>query len=87
MGHSARPAVGPRSGRVVADFGQQRCAPGPEQGLAAFGWIVATAFDARFAAPNATFGFVFTRLGIVPEACSSWFLPRIVGISTAAEWC
>jgi len=32
-------------------------------------------------------GFVFARRGIVPEACSSWFLPRLVGISTAAEWC
>jgi enoyl-CoA hydratase/carnithine racemase len=44
------------------------------------------AADARFAAPNATFGFVFARLGIVPEACSSWFLPRLVGIPTALDW-
>jgi enoyl-CoA hydratase/carnithine racemase len=42
--------------------------------------------DARFAAPSAKFGFVFTRLGIVPEACSSWFLPRLVGIPTALDW-
>ena len=42
--------------------------------------------DARFAAPDATFGFVFTRLGIVPEACSSWFLPRLVGVPTALDW-
>lgn len=42
--------------------------------------------DARFAAATATFGFVFTRLGIVPEACSSWFLPRLVGIPTALDW-
>ena len=35
----------------------------------------------------ARFGFVFSRRGIVPEACSSWFLPRIVGISQALEWC
>ena len=42
--------------------------------------------DARFAAPDARFGFVFTRLGIVPEACSSWFLPRLVGIPTALDW-
>jgi len=42
--------------------------------------------DARFVAPDATFGFVFTRLGIVPEACSSWFLPRLVGIPTALDW-
>jgi enoyl-CoA hydratase/carnithine racemase len=44
------------------------------------------AMDARFAAPDATFGFVFTRLGIVPEACSSWFLPRLVGLPTALDW-
>jgi enoyl-CoA hydratase/carnithine racemase len=44
------------------------------------------AMDARFAAPQASFGFVFTRLGIVPEACSSWFLPRLVGIPTALDW-
>jgi enoyl-CoA hydratase/carnithine racemase len=43
--------------------------------------------DIRLASENARFGFVFARRGIVPEACSSWFLPRIVGISTAAEWC
>ena len=43
--------------------------------------------DVRLASENARFGFVFARRGIVPEACSSWFLPRLVGISTAAEWC
>lgn len=43
--------------------------------------------DIRLASTDARFGFVFARRGIVPEACSSWFLPRIVGISTAAEWC
>lgn len=43
--------------------------------------------DIRIASSAARFGFVFTRRGVVPEACSSWFLPRIVGISTAAEWC
>lgn len=45
------------------------------------------AMDIRLAADNARFGFVFARRGIVPEACSSWFLPRIVGISQALEWC
>lgn len=42
--------------------------------------------DVRMAAETARIGFVFTRRGLVPEACSSWFLPRIVGISRAAEW-
>ncbi|MFN3387570.1 MAG: enoyl-CoA hydratase-related protein [Allosphingosinicella sp.] len=43
--------------------------------------------DIRIASTKARFGFVFARIGIVPEAASSWFLPRIVGISTALEWC
>jgi len=43
--------------------------------------------DVRIASSAARFGFVFARRGIVPEACSSWFLPRIVGISRAAQWC
>jgi len=42
--------------------------------------------DVRVAADNAKFGFVFTRRGIVPEAASTWFLPRLVGPSQAAEW-
>jgi len=42
--------------------------------------------DIRIATSNAKFGFVFTRRGIAPEACSGWFLPRIVGISKALEW-
>jgi enoyl-CoA hydratase/carnithine racemase len=42
--------------------------------------------DVRIASSTAKFGFVFTRRGLVPEACSNWFLPRIVGISTALEW-
>jgi len=42
--------------------------------------------DIRIVSENAKIGFVFTRRGVVPEACSSWFLPRIVGTSKAAEW-
>ncbi|MDZ4307574.1 crotonase/enoyl-CoA hydratase family protein [Allopontixanthobacter sp.] len=45
------------------------------------------AMDFRLAADSARYGFVFARRGIVPEACSSWFLPKIVGISQALEWC
>ena len=43
--------------------------------------------DIRIAAKNIKMGFVFSARGIIPEACSSWFLPRIVGISKALEWC
>ena len=42
--------------------------------------------DIRLASENARMGFVFARRGFVTEACSSWFLPRIVGMSQAAEW-
>lgn len=43
--------------------------------------------DFRIASTNAKFGFVFARRGITPEACSSWFLPRLVGVPTALDWC
>jgi enoyl-CoA hydratase/carnithine racemase len=43
--------------------------------------------DMRLASTNARFGFVFARRGIVPEAASSWFLPRLVGVAQALEWC
>jgi enoyl-CoA hydratase/carnithine racemase len=43
--------------------------------------------DIRLASDAARVGFVFARRGIVPEACSSYFLPRVVGISRAIEWC
>jgi enoyl-CoA hydratase/carnithine racemase len=42
--------------------------------------------DIRLAVPDAKIGFVFARRGLVPEACSSWFLPRVVGIGRAMEW-
>jgi len=44
------------------------------------------AMDIRIASDAARFGFVFSRRGIVPEAASTWFLPRIVGIGQALEW-
>lgn len=43
--------------------------------------------DVRLASETARFGYVFARRGIVPESCASWFLPRVVGISRAVEWC
>lgn len=43
--------------------------------------------DIRIAADNAKFGCVFTRRGLVPEAGSAWFLPRLVGLATALKWC
>ena len=45
------------------------------------------AMDIRLASTDARFGFVFARRGITPEAASSWFLPRLVGMQTALEWC
>jgi enoyl-CoA hydratase/carnithine racemase len=56
---------------------------GPAVGV---GVTMTLPMDIRLAADTAKFGFVFARRGIVPEACSSWFLPRLVGISQAAEW-
>ncbi len=50
------------------------------------GATMTLAMDLRLASTTAKIGFVFGRLGIVPEACSSWFLPRIVGIQQALEW-
>lgn len=50
------------------------------------GATMTLAMDLRLASTRARVGFVFGRLGIVPEACSSWFLPRIVGVSRALEW-
>ena len=51
-----------------------------------FGSTVILPMDVRLASTAARFGFVFTRRGIVPESCSTWFLPRLVGMARAAEW-
>jgi enoyl-CoA hydratase/carnithine racemase len=51
-----------------------------------FGATVTLPMDIRIASTAARVGFVFTRRGVVPEACSTWFLPRLVGMARAAEW-
>ena len=51
-----------------------------------FGITLTLAMDVRIAATTAKMGFVFSRRGVVPEAASTWFLPRLVGIAQAAEW-
>jgi enoyl-CoA hydratase/carnithine racemase len=56
---------------------------GPAVGV---GITMTLPMDIRLVAEGAKIGFVFARRGIVPEACSSWFLPRLVGISQAMEW-
>ncbi|MEP7112634.1 MAG: crotonase/enoyl-CoA hydratase family protein [Ilumatobacteraceae bacterium] len=57
---------------------------GPAVGV---GITMTLPMDIRMVSTSAKIGFVFARRGIVPEACSSWFLPRLVGISQALEWC
>ena len=57
---------------------------GPAVGI---GVTMLLPMDVRIASEEARFGFVFSHRGIVPEAASSWFLPRIVGIAQALEWC
>jgi len=56
---------------------------GPAVGIGA---TMTLPMDIRLAASTAKIGFVFARRGLVPEACSSWFLPKVVGLSTALEW-
>ncbi len=51
-----------------------------------FGITMTLAMDVRIASTAARIGFVFARRGVVPEAASTWFLPRLVGIAQAAEW-
>ena len=56
---------------------------GPAVGIGA---TMTCAMDIRLASDRARIGFVFGKIGIVPEACSTWFLPRLVGLSQALEW-
>lgn len=81
--------VGDGGGRVtrrIYDFNKPVIAAinGPAVGV---GLTMTLAMDIRLVVANAKLGFVFAGRGIVPEACSTWFLPRIVGISKALEWC
>jgi enoyl-CoA hydratase/carnithine racemase len=80
----------PRDGGGIVTLRIFRCVKpviaavnGPAVGI---GVTMTLPMDIRLASEEARFGFVFTRRGIVPEACSSWFLPRVVGIQQAAEW-
>jgi len=57
---------------------------GPAVGI---GVTMLLPMDVRIASTDARFGFVFSQRGIVPEAASSWFLPRVVGIAQALDWC
>ncbi len=69
-------------------FNSQKPLIGACKGVAVgIGATMQLPFDIRLASDNARFGFVFARRGITPEAASGWFLPRLVGMQTALEWC
>ena len=76
-------------GRVVLSiFNCKKPVIGAINGAAVgIGATMTLPMDIRLASDKARYGFVFARRGIVPEACSSWFLPKIVGINQALEWC
>ena len=75
-------------GRVtLAIFACKKPVIAAVNGVAAgIGATMTLAMDIRIASRQAGFGFVFGKIGIVPEACSSWFLPRVVGLPRALEW-
>ena len=83
------PLVRDGGGRLVLRlFNSQKPLIGACKGVAVgVGATMQLPFDMRLCSDNARFGFVFAKRGITPEACSSWFLPRLVGMSTALEWC
>ena len=83
------PLVRDGGGRLVLRlFNSQKPLIGACNGVAVgVGATMQLPFDMRLCSDNARFGFVFAKRGITPEACSSWFLPRLVGMSTALEWC
>jgi enoyl-CoA hydratase/carnithine racemase len=77
---------GGRLTRRIYDFNKPVIAAinGPAVGV---GLTMTLAMDIRLSVPNTKMGFVFAGRGILPEACSAWFLPRLVGVSQALEWC
>jgi enoyl-CoA hydratase/carnithine racemase len=91
------PPAAPEEGAIVRDrggviamriFDSLKPVIGAINGAAAgVGATITLPMDVRLCAEHAKFGFVFAKRGIVPEAASSWFLPRTVGISRAMEWC
>lgn len=81
----------PRDGGGVLTLRMAQCTKpliaafnGPAVGV---GVTLTLPMDIRIAAASARFGFVFARRGLMPEAASSWFLPRVVGVSQALQWC
>ena len=85
----SHPLVRDGGGRVsMRIFDAKKPVLGAINGAAVgIGATMTLSMDARLASDTARYGFVFARRGIVPEAASSWFLPRLVGIQTAVDWC
>jgi enoyl-CoA hydratase/carnithine racemase len=85
----SHPAVRDNGGRLTLRiFNCRKPVIGAINGAAVgIGATMTLPMDFRLASDSARFGFVFAKRGIVPEAASSWFLPRLVGISTALDWC
>jgi enoyl-CoA hydratase/carnithine racemase len=88
FGKAGQPRSGGGAGFVGAIYNCRKpsiaAINGPAVGV---GLTLTLPMDIRIAADSARFGFVFARRGLVPEAGSAWFLPRIVGLSQAMRWC
>lgn len=85
----SHPLIRDTGGRVsLRIFASRKPVIGAINGAAVgIGATMTLPMDARLLSNTARYGFVFARRGIVPEAASSWFLPRLVGIANAADWC